>query len=55
MLLEIVELLFLWLLKHYDLVLKKQHLDRVIDVIKHQTIKLIDSTTVSLCLLKYMR
>lgn len=47
---RIFELLYFRLLKHYELVLKKQHLGRVIDEIKDQTIKLIDSTTISLCL-----
>jgi len=47
---RVFESLYLRLLKHYEGVLKKQHLSRVIDEIKDQTIKLIDSTTISLCL-----
>lgn len=47
---RIFETLYFRLLKHYEGVLKKQHLGRVIDEIKDQTIKLIDSTTISLCL-----
>ena len=47
---RVFETLYFRLLKHYEGVLKKQHLSRVIEEIKDQTIKLIDSTTISLCL-----
>jgi hypothetical protein len=47
---RIFEALYLRLLKHYESSLKTQHLGRVIDEIKDQAIKLIDSTTISLCL-----
>jgi hypothetical protein len=38
------------LLKHYERVLIAQHQGKVIEEIKGKTIKIIDSTTISLCL-----
>jgi hypothetical protein len=51
---RIFELLYFRLLKHYELMLKKQHLARMIYEIKDQTIKLIDSTIINLCLSKHL-
>jgi hypothetical protein len=47
---KIFETLYFRLLKHYEAILKTRHLGNVIEEIKHHTIKLIDSTTISLCL-----
>lgn len=47
---RIFERLYFKLLKHYEGVLRNQKLEGIIDEIKDQTIKLIDSTTISLCL-----
>ena len=47
---RIFELLYFRLIKHYESMLKARHLSKVIDEIKDQTIKIIDSTTISLCL-----
>ena len=44
------ETLYYRLLKHYQRVLSKQHLSHIIEEIKNHKIKLIDSTTISLCL-----
>lgn len=44
------ETLYFKLLKHYERVLAKQHKSHIIEEIKGQRIKLIDSTTISLCL-----
>ncbi len=46
---QIFEHLYNRLLKHYQRVLSKQHQSRVIEEIKDKRIKLIDSTTISLC------
>ena len=47
---KVFETLYYRLLKHYERVLKSQNNRQVIDEIKDQNIKLIDSTTISLCL-----
>jgi len=47
---HVFETLFYRLLKHYQNVLGKQHQSHIIEVVKNQRIKLIDSTTISLCL-----
>ncbi len=47
---RIFELLYFRLIKHYECILKARHLSKVIDEIKDQSIKIIDSTTISLCL-----
>lgn len=46
---RVFESLYFRLLKHYEDVLKKQHRPHIIEEIKNQRIKLIDSTTISLC------
>lgn len=47
---QVFETLYYRLLSHYERVLSKQHKSHVIKEIKGQRIKLIDSTTISLCL-----
>jgi len=47
---RVFESLYYRLLKHYEGVLSKQHQSRVIEEIKSQKIKIIDSTTISLCM-----
>lgn len=47
---RVFESLYNKLLKHYNGVLSKQHQSHIIDEIKGQPIKIIDSTTISLCL-----
>lgn len=47
---KVFETLYYRLLSHYGNVLKKQNKRHVIEEIKHKTVKLIDSTTISLCL-----
>jgi len=47
---HVYETLYYRLLKHYQRVLSKQHLSHIIEEIKNHKIKLIDSTTISLCL-----
>lgn len=47
---KVFEMLYYRLLKHYDRVLKNQNQRNVIAEIKDRSIKLIDSTTISLCL-----
>ncbi len=47
---QVFETLYHKLLKHYERVLKKQHQSHIIEEIKGHRIKLIDSTTISLCL-----
>lgn len=47
---QVFETLYYRLLSHYERVLTKQHKGHIIKEIKGQRIKLIDSTTISLCL-----
>ena len=47
---KVFETLYYRLLKHYERVLENQNNRQIIDEIKDQNIKLIDSTTISLCL-----
>jgi len=47
---QVFETLYFRLLSHYVRVLEKQHQRHIIEEIKGQKIKLIDSTTISLCL-----
>jgi len=47
---QMFETLYYRLLSHYERVLEKQHQRHIIEEIKGQKIKLIDSTTISLCL-----
>jgi hypothetical protein len=47
---QVFELLYFRLLKHYEQVLKTKHITDIIEQVKHQTIKIIDSTTIGLCL-----
>jgi hypothetical protein len=47
---QVFETLYYRLLLHYERVLAKQHKSHIIKEIKGQKIKLIDSTTISLCL-----
>ena len=47
---EVFESLYYRLLKHYERVLKNESHRSIIKEVKDQTIKLIDSTTISLCL-----
>lgn len=47
---RVFESLYYRLLKHYEGVLSKQHQSHVIEEIKSQKIKIIDSTTISLCM-----
>lgn len=47
---KVFESLYYKLLKHYTGVLKTKHRSMVIEEIKHKVVKLIDSTTISLCL-----
>lgn len=47
---EVFEALYYRLLSHYSTVLTKHHQSHIIQEIKDKTIKLIDSTTISLCL-----
>ena len=47
---EVFESLYYSLLRHYEGVLSKKHQRSVITEIKNKTIKIIDSTTISLCL-----
>lgn len=47
---QVFETLYYRLLSHYERVLTKQHKTHIIKEIKGQKIKLIDSTTISLCL-----
>ena len=47
---QVYESLYYRLLKHYERVLKNTNQRKVIEEIKDQNIKLIDSTTISLCL-----
>ena len=47
---QVFETLYYRLLSHYERVLEKQHQRHIIEEIKDQKIKLIDSTTISLCL-----
>jgi len=47
---HVYETLYYRLLAHYERVLAKQHQSHIIEEIKGQKIKLIDSTTISLCL-----
>lgn len=46
---QVFESLYYRLLKHYERVLSKQHRSRIIEEIQNRRIKLIDSTTISLC------
>jgi hypothetical protein len=47
---KIYETLYYRLIKHYERILMTQHQVRIIEEIKDQRIKIIDSTTISLCL-----
>ena len=47
---QVFELLYFKLLKHYEQVLKTKHRTDIIEQVKHHTIKIIDSTTIGLCL-----
>ena len=47
---QVFEWLYFKLLKHYEQVLKAKHRVDIIEQVKHHTIKIIDSTTISLCL-----
>lgn len=47
---QVFEGLYFKLLKHYEQVLKSKHRGDIIAQVKHHTIKIIDSTTISLCL-----
>jgi len=47
---QVFETLYYRLLKHYQTVLSKQHQSHIIEEVKNQRIKLIDSSTISLCL-----
>lgn len=47
---QVYEMLYYRLLNHYGNVLKVKRQERIIEEIKGKTIKLIDSTTISLCL-----
>jgi hypothetical protein len=47
---KIYETLYYRLIKHYERILMTQHQARIIEEIKDQRIKIIDSTTISLCL-----
>lgn len=47
---QVFETLYFKLLKHYERVLATQHQSKIIEEIKDQKIKIIDSTTISLCL-----
>ena len=47
---RVFECLYYKLLSHYKHILKKHHQSHIIEQIKGKTIKLIDSTTISLCL-----
>jgi len=47
---KVFETLYYKLLSHYSSQLKQKHLSHVIEEIKSKSIKLIDSTTISLCL-----
>jgi len=47
---QVFEMLYLQLLKHYERLLIFKHQSKVIEEIKGKTIKIIDSTTISLCL-----
>lgn len=47
---QVFEWLYFKLLKHYEQVLKSKHRGDIIEQVKHHAIKIIDSTTISLCL-----
>ena len=47
---QVFELLYFRLLKHYEQVLKTKYRTDIIEQVKHRTIKIIDSTTIGLCL-----
>ena len=47
---QVFEMLYLLLLKYYERVLIAKHRGKVIEEIKDKTIKIIDSTTIGLCL-----
>jgi hypothetical protein len=47
---QVFELLYFKLLRHYEQVLKTKHRNDIIEQVKHHTIKIIDSTTIGLCL-----
>ena len=47
---RVFESLYYKLLAHYKGVLKAKHQSTIIEEVKHKTVKLVDSTTVSLCL-----
>jgi len=47
---KVFEMLYIKLLSHYKNVLLKQHCSHIIEEIKAKTIKIIDSTTITLCL-----
>jgi len=47
---KVYELLYYRLLSHYNQVLKPKHNSHIIKEIEHKTVKIIDSSTISLCL-----
>jgi len=47
---QVFEMIYFKLLSHYTQVLKSKHRTDIIDQVKHHTIKIVDSTTISLCL-----
>lgn len=47
---EVYKTLYFKLLSHYKVVLKASHKSTIIEEIKNHSIKLIDSTTISLCI-----
>jgi IS4 transposase len=47
---QVFEMLYFKLLRHYEQVLKSKHRTDIIEEVKRHTIKLIDSTTIGLCL-----
>jgi len=47
---RVYETLYYRLLKHYERILSTKHISKIIEEIKDQKIKIIDSTTISLCL-----
>lgn len=46
----VFEALYFKLLRHYEGILQAKHRSAIIEEVKHKTIKLVDSTTISLCL-----
>ena len=48
--LQVFELLYFMLLKHYQLMLKPKHRTDIIEQVKHHTIEIIDSECIGLCI-----